>query len=53
MCERVGGGKGCNRSAQRVCGFVPLCCMCVWEDEYSRLYHSRSGDCLSDPLKSD
>lgn len=23
----------------------PVLCVCVWEDEYSRLYHSRSGDC--------
>lgn len=57
VCEGCWWWWGCNRSSQLAC--VVSChtvvCMyvCVWEDEYSRLYHSRSGDCLSDPLRSD
>lgn len=37
-----------------VCARVCVCARThAQEDVYSRLYHSRSRDCMSDPLRSD
>lgn len=53
VCQRVVVDGGCVID-QIVFAYVLLChTVCVGEYDYSRLYSSRSGDCLSDPLRSD